>query len=134
MKPFDTPLAIFLAALLAAIGFSPAAAQVVGVTAALRNEVRMTSAADSRMHEARLKERVALGNDIATGKASMAQLLLLDRTSFSVGSSARICRPSVGWLQPRPRAASESDPVSATAKKLRTSDQSGLGSVAAIHS
>ena len=90
MKPFDTPLAIFLAALLAAIGFSPAAAQVVGVTAALRNEVRMTSAADSRMHEARLKERVALGNDIATGKASMAQLLLLDRTSFSVGSSARV--------------------------------------------
>ncbi|MCB2059519.1 MAG: FecR domain-containing protein [Novosphingobium sp.] len=79
-----------LAVAAAAVASQPASAQVVGVTAAVRNEVRMTTVANPEMHAARLKERVAIGNDIATGKASMAQLLLLDRTSFSVGSSARV--------------------------------------------
>ena len=36
------------------------------------------------------KERVSLGNDIVTGTASRLQVLLLDRSSFSVGARARI--------------------------------------------
>ena len=36
-----------------------------------------------------------------------------------VSSSARMCRPSVGWLSPSARAAAESEPVSATARKAR---------------
>jgi hypothetical protein len=79
-----------LAAIAAALVSQPASAQVVGVTAAVKNEVRITTIANPELHAARIKERVAIGNDVVTGKASMAQLLLLDRTSFSVGSSARV--------------------------------------------
>jgi len=90
MKPTKRPLLPLLLAVAAPFGSHAALAQVVGVTAAVRNEVRMTTPANPQMHDARLKERVALGNDIVTGKASMTQLLLLDKTSFSVGSSASI--------------------------------------------
>lgn len=80
-----------LLSLLALCAAPPAAlAQVVGVTAAIRNDARLTTLDDPRLHRARLRERVAIGNDVVTGKASMAQLLLLDKTSFSVGASARV--------------------------------------------
>lgn len=79
-----------LAAVAAVMVPQPASAQVVGVTSAVKNEVRITTIANPELHAARIKERVAIGNDVVTGKASMAQLLLLDRTSFSVGSSARV--------------------------------------------
>ncbi|HVR92189.1 MAG TPA: FecR domain-containing protein [Novosphingobium sp.] len=72
---------------LLALCATPAQAQTVGVTAALRNDVRIANPAP---HRAVLKERVALGNDVVTGAASAAQLLLLDRTSFSIGANARV--------------------------------------------
>ncbi|MDF7776407.1 FecR domain-containing protein [Sphingomonas sp. AOB5] len=69
---------------------TPAAAQNVGVTSAVVNDVRMTTDANRVPHKAVLRERVSLGNDIMTGKASRLQVLLLDRTTFTVGSNARI--------------------------------------------
>ena len=82
---YRAPLAIAL--LVAGV---PAAAQTVGVNAAVVNDVRMTSQANPAPHKAVVKERVALGNDIQTGKASVLQVLLLDRTSFTVGGNARV--------------------------------------------
>ncbi len=69
---------------------APAQAQVVGVNAAIRNTVQMKTAANPALHRAVLKERVGLGDDITTGQASVLQILLLDRTSFTVGANARV--------------------------------------------
>ena len=91
-RRLSTSLATNLAAGLAmglAILIAPSAsAQTVGITAALRNDVQLKTAATP--HKAALKERVSLGNDVLTGSASMAQLLLLDQTTFSVGANARV--------------------------------------------
>ncbi|MEO9132780.1 MAG: FecR domain-containing protein [Sphingomonas sp.] len=80
---------ISTAALLAAAS-SQASAQTVGVNAAVVNDVRMTTQANPAVHKAVVKERVSLGNDIVTGRASVLQVLLLDHTSFTVGGNARI--------------------------------------------
>lgn len=72
---------------LLALCAAPAQAQTVGVTAAVRGDVRIANPAP---HRAVLKERVALGNDVTTGAASAAQLLLLDQTSLSIGANARL--------------------------------------------
>jgi hypothetical protein len=74
----------------AALAATPAAAQNVGVTAAVINDVRMTTQANATLHKAVVRERVSLGNDVLTGKGSRAQLLLLDRTTFTVGANARV--------------------------------------------
>lgn len=78
------------AALLVMLGIGPASAQTVGVNAAVVNDVRMTTQANPAVHKAVVKERVSLGNDIQTGRAGLLQILLLDRTSFTVGGNARI--------------------------------------------
>jgi len=64
-----------------------AQAQTVGVTAVVRNDVKL---ANPTAHKASVREKVALGNQITTGSASMAQLLLLDKTSFTVGAKGRV--------------------------------------------
>ncbi len=78
-------LAVFAAGISA-----PALAQTVGVNAAVVNDVRMASAANAPAHAAQVKERVSLGNQIATGRSSALQVLLLDRTNFQLGANARI--------------------------------------------
>lgn len=78
-----------LAVLAAAIS-APAFAETVGVNAAVVNDVRMASAANAPAHAAQVKERVSLGNQIATGRSSALQVLLLDRTNFQLGANARI--------------------------------------------
>lgn len=80
-------LALLAPALLMA---APAAAQTVGVNAAVVNDVRMTTEANRTLHKAVVKERVSLNNDIHTGRSSRLQVLLLDRTTFTVGANARI--------------------------------------------
>ena len=69
---------------------TPAAAQTVGVNAAVVNDARMTTQANATLHKAVVRERVSLGNDILTGKASRLQVVLLDQTTFTVGANARI--------------------------------------------
>jgi len=86
MARYSSTLAL---ALLAVISF-PASAQTVGMNAIVVNDVRMTTQANPKVHTAVVKESVSLGNDIATGRASLVQVLLLDRTSFTLGSNARI--------------------------------------------
>lgn len=82
---------LFTAAGLAAlIAAAPLAAQAVGVTAVVRNNVQVTTVARPVLHKASVRETIAIGNDIVTGGQSMTQLLLLDKTSFTVGANSRI--------------------------------------------
>ena len=64
--------------------------QEVGITAVVRNNVQVSTPANPALHKAKVRERIAIGNDVVTGPSSMTQLLLLDKTSFTVGSNARV--------------------------------------------
>jgi FecR protein len=89
MPAYKTQLfaAAGLAALIAA---APLAAEAVGMTAVVRNNVQVTTAARPALHKAAVRETISTGNDIVTGAQSMTQLLLLDRTSFTVGANSRV--------------------------------------------
>lgn len=71
---------------------APAGAQPapVGINAAIRNKVEIRGAATNRVRPAVLRERVMLNDEVRTGAASQLQILLLDRSTFTVGASARI--------------------------------------------
>ena len=69
---------------------SPVAAQAIGANAVVINDVRISTQAEPAVHRARVRERVSIGNPIHTGAASQLQLLLLDGTSFQIGSNARL--------------------------------------------
>ena len=82
-------------AMLAAIPFAsmaPAAdtPQTVGIAAAVVRDVKIGSGASPRLHSIALRERVALADRIETGQRSQLQILLLDRSTFSIGANARL--------------------------------------------
>ncbi|MEO6580790.1 MAG: FecR domain-containing protein, partial [Sphingomicrobium sp.] len=85
MTPFT---ALGLAALM--IAGIAAATDTVGINAAIRNQVVMRAAANPAPRPAILKARVSLGDQVQTANASMLQILLLDRSNFTVGSNARV--------------------------------------------
>jgi hypothetical protein len=66
------------------------AASTVGINAAIRNKVVTRAATDPTPRPAVLKARVSLGDQVQTANASMLQILLLDRSNFTVGSNARV--------------------------------------------
>lgn len=79
-----------LAMSLAIVTAAPAlGATTVGVNAAIRNKV-LTGANPSALRPAILKARVGLGDQVVTAPASMLQILLLDRSNFTVGANARV--------------------------------------------
>ena len=61
----------------------------VGVNAAIQNQVQIRRGA-AGPRAAVLKERVLLGDQVSTGAASRLQIMLLDRSVFTVGANARI--------------------------------------------
>jgi FecR protein len=69
---------------------APALAQAVGINAAIRNKVMTRKPAQPALAPAVLKARVALGEQVVTAPASMLQILLLDRSNFTVGANARV--------------------------------------------
>lgn len=75
---------------LAAMIAAPALAQPVGVNAAVRNVVTMNSPDNPTPRPAVVKQRVMVGNQVTTGAASALQVLLLDRSVFTVGANARV--------------------------------------------
>jgi hypothetical protein len=81
-----------IAALLAAAGMatSPVLAQAVGVNAAVRNKVVIVGTGTRKARPAVVRERVILNDEVRTGGASQLQILLLDRTTFTVGANARV--------------------------------------------
>ena len=68
----------------------PAAAQTIGVNAAIKNQVRLKTTSDAALRPAVLKEAVSLGDQTATGAASALQVLLRDKSMFTVGPNARM--------------------------------------------
>jgi hypothetical protein len=63
---------------------------VVGINAVVYNNVRLKSASAPQAHVAVLRERVGLGDEVQTGGRSQLQVLLLDKTVFTVGAGARV--------------------------------------------
>ena len=54
------------------------------------NDVRIKPAIAPQPHRAALRERVALADQVQTGQRSQLQMLLLDRSVFTVGANARL--------------------------------------------
>ncbi len=72
---------------------APALAQTntaIGVNAAIRNQVSMKTSADAAPRPAVLRESVHLGDAISSGPQSQLQVLLRDRSIFTVGANARM--------------------------------------------
>lgn len=66
------------------------AAENIGVNAAIKNEVRMKTDADTSLRPAQLREKVSLGDQVTSGPNSALQVLLIDRSMFTVGANARM--------------------------------------------
>ncbi len=70
---------------------APASAQdSVGVNAAIRNSVQTRSSAGAPLRPAQLRAPVRLGDQFVTGPQSQVQVLLRDRSTFTVGANARM--------------------------------------------
>jgi hypothetical protein len=67
-----------------------AAPQVVGINAAVLNDVRIRSAGTPQPRPAVVRQRVALADQIQTGQRSQLQVLLLDKSVFTVGANAQL--------------------------------------------
>lgn len=67
-----------------------AAPSVVGIAAAVLNDVRIKGASARQYARAALRQRVAIADQVQTGGASRLQLLLLDKSKFTVGPNARL--------------------------------------------
>jgi len=62
----------------------------VGVNAAVRNSVQEKSASDPALHPAAVRAPVHLGDQVVSGDNSALQILLLDKSVFTVGANARM--------------------------------------------
>ncbi len=72
------------------IARSADAGQFVGIASAILNDVSITPAGLPKAHHAVPRERVALADVVQTGKKSQLQVLLLDKSVFTVGANARL--------------------------------------------
>lgn len=81
---------IAAAAAAVSLATSPVLAQAVGVNAAIRNKVQIRGGATKKVRPAVLRAQVILNDEVQTGAASQLQILLLDRTTFTVGANARV--------------------------------------------
>ncbi len=80
----------FIALALGAAAGSATAQTTVGINAAIRNKVMTKPVNAAAASPAVLKARVGLGEQVTTAPASMLQILLLDRTNFTVGANAKV--------------------------------------------
>ena len=62
----------------------------VGVNAAVRNSVQTRTGTSGALRPAQLRGQVRLGDQFVTGANSQVQVLLRDRSTFTVGSNARM--------------------------------------------
>lgn len=85
---------VFVSALAGAAILLPAipaaAQQVVGVSAAVRNDVRNRRVGTPVPRPVQVKDRIALNDQVQTGVKSQLQVLLLDKSVFTVGANARL--------------------------------------------
>jgi hypothetical protein len=71
---------------------TPVAAQrvEVGNASTVVGDVKLSNAEITKPRKVERKQRLALGDLIDTGKKSQLQILLLDRSTFGIGASARV--------------------------------------------
>lgn len=83
-----------LAAAAAAAAFGAAAVSAqgvqVGIVAAIVGDVRISNAAAPEERKVARKQRVSWGDLVRTRSKSQLQILLLDRSNFSIGANTRI--------------------------------------------
>ena len=84
-------LATAIAAIAAGgVAIAAAGPQVVGIAAAVLNRVQIRPGSAPQYRPLLLRQRVALADQIETGERSQAQLLLLDKSTFTIGANARL--------------------------------------------
>ena len=83
-------LALAVAAPLAGAALAAGTPQVVGIAAAIVNDVRISYAQAPQPRPMAVRQRVALADQIQTGRRSQLQIMLLDRSTFTVGANARL--------------------------------------------
>jgi len=83
---------VAVAAIVCAVSATAAvqAQEAVGVNAAIRNTVRTQPASESALRTAALRGQVRTGDVFVSGAQSQLQILLRDRSIFTVGSNARV--------------------------------------------
>lgn len=82
-------VAALAGALVAAAGAAQAQ-EAVGVNAAIRNSVRTQPVGESALRPAAVRGQVRIGDVFVSGPQSQLQVLLRDRSIFTVGSNARV--------------------------------------------
>lgn len=75
---------------LGGVAIGAGSGNTVGINAVVYNNVRLKSAGAPQAHVAVVRERVGLGDEVQTGGRSSLQVLLLDKTTFTVGAGARV--------------------------------------------
>ncbi|MCB2073602.1 MAG: FecR domain-containing protein [Novosphingobium sp.] len=83
-------VAVLLVLSLAVAVMAVAAPRVIGIAAAVVKDVRIKGAGAANFSKASVRQRVALADQVHTGAASRLQLLLLDKSKFTVGANARL--------------------------------------------
>ena len=68
----------------------PAQAQVVGVASAVKNDVRVRKPNVAVALPVALKQRIAIADTVQTGAKAQLQVVLLDRSIFTVGANGRV--------------------------------------------
>ncbi len=93
-KGFNNSAALLISVSIIASSLSaPASAQSrveVGNAASVVGTVEIQASAKAKKRKLARKQRVAWGDIISTSKKSQAQLLLLDRSSFGIGTKSRV--------------------------------------------
>lgn len=73
-----------------AVAAGAQAQEAVGVNAAIRNSVRTQPVGESALRPAAVRGQVRIGDVFVSGPQSQLQVLLRDRSIFTVGSNARV--------------------------------------------
>ena len=90
-KPPMHKLGVTLGLLLSGgVALAAGAPQVVGINSAILGDVRTSTAAVPAPRSAVLRARIALADRVQTGARSQLQVLLLDKSVFTVGANARL--------------------------------------------
>ncbi len=83
-------VSVFTLGVVMTLATAAGAATKVGVNAAVRNKVEMQTDADKALRPAVPREDVHLGDLVVSGQQSALQMLLLDKSMFTVGANARV--------------------------------------------
>ena len=90
MKPMFSGIRIAVVLMAMTQASGAFAAATVGVNAVIRNSVQMKTETDTALRPAVVREQVHIGDAVVSGAQSSLQILLLDKSAFTVGANASI--------------------------------------------